>query len=64
MKKIAISTALKVYINFCPELGLENIPNMELLLEPTIEFFGSVNKMIPMIKNEIKNQQLSIKFIS
>ena len=39
MKKIAISTALKVYINFCPELGLENIPNMELLLEPTIEFF-------------------------
>ena len=50
-------------MNCCPELGLENAPSTTFLFPPANELFGSTNKTIKIIRNEIKNQLLSIRFI-
>ena len=50
-------------MNCCPELGLYNAPKTKFLFPPARELFGSTNKTINIIKNEIKNQTLSIRLI-
>ena len=50
-------------MNCWPELGLENKPSTALVFEPVNELFGSVIKIITIIKDDTRNQLLSNKSI-
>ena len=62
-KNANISTALNLYINCWPELGLENKPNTALVFEPASELLGSTSKTIIIIRDDIRNQLLSSKLM-
>jgi len=50
-------------MNCWPELGLENKPSTAFVLEPVNELLGSTSKTIPIIRDDTKNQLLSMTSI-